>query len=88
MTFLNFPSHIQDKIFEIQYRSDDLVSNIVSYFPFSETEKQEIISILKNDIFDGFHSIFTDFITDEEWNKTKVQIKKKFKDELFDIDTM
>ena len=39
-------------------------------------------------IFDGFDSIFTDTITDKEWNKTKDQIKKKFKDELFDIDSM
>jgi len=36
--------------------------------------------------FDGFHSIFTDVISDDEWNKTSEQIKKKFKDELFDID--
>ena len=43
MAVLNFPSYIQDKIFEIQYLSDDLVSKIVSYFPFSETEKQEIL---------------------------------------------
>ena len=84
---VNFSSDIQDKIFEIRY-SDNLVSKIISYFPFSEYEKQEIFSILNNDAFDGFHSIFTDFVTDEEWHKTKDQIKKKFKDELFDIDTM
>ena len=84
---VDFPFHIQDKIFEIRY-SDNLVSKIISYFPFSESERQEIFSILNNDTFDGFHSIFTDFVTDEEWNKTKDQIKKKFKDELFDIDTM
>jgi len=83
----NSPSYIQDKIFEIRY-SDNLVSKIISYFPFSESEKQEIFSILNNDAFDGFHSIFTDFVTDEEWNETKDQIKKKFKNELFDIDTM
>jgi len=84
---MNFPSHIQDRIFEIRY-SDNLVSKIISYFPFSESEKQEIFSILINDTFDGFHSIFTDFVSDEEWNKTKDQIKKKFNDELFDIDAM
>jgi hypothetical protein len=84
---VNFPYHIQDKIFEIRY-SDNLASKIISYFPFSESEKQEIFSILNNDAFGGFHSIFTDFVTDEEWNETKDQIKKKFKDELFDIDTM
>lgn len=84
---VHFPSYIQDKIFEIRY-SDNLISKIISYFPFSESEKQEIFSISNNTTFDGFHSIFTDFVTDEEWNGTKDQIKKKFKDELFDIDTM
>ena len=34
----------------------------------------------------AFASIFTDKITAEEWEKTKEQIKKKFNDELFDID--
>jgi hypothetical protein len=58
----------------------------VSYFPFSESEKQEIISIL-NIEFDEFYSIFTDTVSDDEWEKTKDQIKKKFQDELFDIDT-
>jgi hypothetical protein len=57
----------------------------VSYFPFSESEKQEIISIL-NIEFDEFYSIFTDTVSDDEWEKTKDQIKKKFQDELFDID--
>ena len=85
---LDLPLHLKDKVFEINYNSDETISKIVSYFPFSETEKQEIISLLNNDVFDGFHSIFTDFVTDEEWSKTKDQIKKKFKDELFDIDTM
>ena len=36
--------------------------------------------------FSEFHSIFTDNVTDDEWNKTKVQIKKRFQTELFDID--
>ena len=64
----------------------DSVSKIISYFPFSESEKQEICNILNVDTFDGFHSIFTDSVSEEEWNKTKDQIKKRFKDELFDID--
>lgn len=81
-----FPSYLQDKIFEIRYSYDDSVSKIVSYFPFSESEKREIISILNVEIFDGFHSIFTDTVNDEEWKQTKDQIKKKFQDELFDID--
>ena len=82
---IKFPFYLQDKIFEIRSNSDS-ISKIISYFPFSESEKQEIISILNVDVFDGFHSIFTDIVSEEEWNKTKEQIKKRFKDELFDID--
>jgi len=81
-----FSDHLQDKIFEIQYDSDDSISKIISYFPFSESEKHEIISTLNDQSFDRFHSIFTDSITEDEWKRTKEQIKKKFKDELFDID--
>jgi len=83
---IDLPSCLQDKIFEIRYSADEFVSKIVSYFPFSESEKQEIISIL-NIEFDEFYSIFTDTVSDDEWEKTKDQIKKKFQDELFDIDT-
>jgi len=83
---LNLPSHLEDKIFELGFDSENALSRIVSYFPLSESEKQEIISILSKDLFDGFHSIFTDIISEEEWNKTKEQIKKKFRGELFDID--
>ncbi len=81
-----FPDHLQDKIFEIRYESDDSISKIISYFAFSESEKQEITSALNDEYFDRFYSIFTDSVTQDEWNRTKDQIKKKFKDELFDID--
>ena len=80
-----FPIYLKDKIFEIRYCQSSILK-IISYFPFSESEKKEIRSILNVDVFDGFHSIFTDIISDNEWNETKEQIKKKFKDELFDID--
>lgn len=82
----DLPLHLKDKIFEIKYDSDETISKIVSYFPFNELEKQEIISILDDDTFDGFHSIFSNTVSDEKWNSTKDQIKKKFNDELFDID--
>ncbi len=36
--------------------------------------------------FSEFYSIFTDTVSEEEWNKTKEQIKKRFNDELFRID--
>ena len=86
MTLEKFPAHLEDKIFEIRYESDDSVSKIISYFPFTDFEKQELVSIINDSGFDKFHYIFTDSVTDEEWTRTKDQIKKKFKDELFDID--
>ncbi|MGY5152269.1 MAG: hypothetical protein ACW9XA_08375 [Candidatus Nitrosopumilus sp. bin_6a] len=86
MPSLKLPLYLQDKIFEIKYNSDNVLSGITSYFPFSDSEQQEIRSILEDAAFDKFHSIFTDFVSDDEWNRTKDQIKKKFRDELFDID--
>ena len=83
---LDLPLHLKDKIFEIKYDSDETISKIVSYFPFNELAKQEIVSILDDDTFDGFHSIFSNTVSDEKWNNAKDQIKKKFNDELFDID--
>jgi len=88
MRKLNLPFHLEDKIFEIRFESDDTISKILSYFPFSKLEKQAILSILNIDSFDGFYSIFTDTISEEEWNKTKDQIKNKFQDELIDVDKM
>ena len=85
MDKMSFPIHLEDKIFEIRYDSDS-VSKIISYFPFSESEKQEVCNTLNVDTFVGFHSIFTDSVSNKEWNKTKDQIKKRFKGELFDID--
>ena len=78
--------HLQEKIFEISAPSDGAApSKIRSYFSLSESEKQEIISILGGNSIE-FHSIFSNLITDEQWAKTRDQIKKKFNDELFDID--
>ena len=84
VTKLTLPLHLEDKIFEMKY-SDDVVSKITSYFPLSASEKQEILSILKTDFLE-FYSIFSDNVSDEEWEKTKDQIKKRFNDELFGID--
>ncbi len=84
MAKLILPSHLEDKIFEIKY-FDDNIFKITSYFPLSDSEKQEIKSIMNID-FSGFHSIFSDNISDDEWNRTKEQIKKRFNDELFEID--
>ena len=81
--------HIKDKIFQIEYETNtDIVSKITSYFPLTQSEKQEILKIINNDSFDEFHSIFSDPISDEEWRRTRQQIKTKFQNELFDIDNI
>jgi len=86
MIKLSLPLHLEDKIFEIKFDSDDAVSEIISYFPLNDLEIKEILLILQTESFDGFRSIFTDNVTAEEWKNTKGQIKMKFKNELFDID--
>jgi len=83
----NFPDDVEDKIFEIKLNSDESVFKIISYFPLSETERQIITSVLNEPDFSAFHSIFTDTITDYDWNKTKNQIKERFQNELFDINS-
>jgi len=83
---LEIPYDIKDKIFEIKLNSDKSIFKIISYFPLSELERKTLISLLNRPNFSEFHSIFTDTVTDDEWNKTKNQIKKRFQNELFDID--
>ena len=87
MKKLDIPSEIEDKIFEIKINSDESIFKIISYFPLSSLERQTLISLMDQPNFSDFHSIFMDNVTDDEWNKTKVQIKKRFQTELFDIDT-
>ena len=86
MKKLDIPSEIEDKIFEIKLNSDKSISKIISYFPLSELERQTMTSLLNKPNFSEFHSIFTYSITNDQWNKTKNQIKKRFQNELFDID--
>jgi hypothetical protein len=86
MNLDKIPNVLKDKIFEIKSYPDQSISKIISYFPLSEFERQSLASIMDKPAFSEFHSIFTDIITDDEWNKTKNQIKKRFQNELFDID--
>ncbi len=86
MAKLKLPFRLEDKIFEVRFEPDETISKIVSYFPLSESEKQEICPILNITSSDVFHPIFTGTVNEDEWNKTKEQIKKKFSDELFDVD--
>ena len=84
---LDIPYAIKDKIFEIKFNSDKSILKIISYFPLSELERHTLISLLNQPNFSEFHSIFMDIVTDDEWNRTKSQIKKRFQNELFDIDS-
>ena len=87
MKVFHIPSEIEDKIFEIKYHSDKSIFKIISYFPLSDLERKTIISLSNQANFSEFHSIFTDAITEDEWNKTKNQIQQRFQNDLFDIDS-
>jgi len=86
MEISDIPLELTDKIFQIKFNSDRTIQKITSYFPLTEEECMMINSLTKQNDFSNFKSIFSDTVTDEEWNKTKDQIKKRFQSELFDID--
>ena len=86
MKISDIPLKLTDKIFQIKFNSEHSIEKIISYFPLSEQERYMINSISGQDNFSNFTSIFSDTVTDEEWDKTKEQIKKRFQNELFDID--
>ena len=78
---------LSDKVYEIKTSSNNMILQLTSYFPLSDSEKAEIQAVLGDKFSSGrFHSIFTDIISEEEWSKNKTQIKKRFQNELFDID--
>jgi len=87
MNYFGLPEHLFDKIYAIRTNEAENVSKLVSYFPLSDDEQKEIQNLLGSKLTHGnFHSIFSDVITDEDWEESKVQIKKRFQSELFDID--
>ncbi|MDC0209390.1 hypothetical protein OAJ90_07160 [Nitrosopumilus sp.] len=86
MEISDIPLELTDKIFQIKFNPDQTIEKITSYFPISKQERLLINSISGQNTFSNFNSIFSDTVTDEEWNKTKEQIKKRFQSELFDID--
>ena len=67
----DIPDDIEDKIFEIKLHSDKSIFKIISYFPLSELECRTLTSQLNQPNFPEFHSIFTDSISDDQWNKIK-----------------
>ena len=86
MKISDIPLDLTDKIFQIKFNPDQTIEKITSYFPLSKQDCLLINSISKQNNFSNFNSIFSDTVTDAEWNKTKEQIKKRFQNELFDID--
>jgi hypothetical protein len=85
MNHLNLPVHLKEKIYHIKKNSQNNFSQIVSYFPLTEDEKQ-MITMNNSKSFYEFHSIFSDHVSEQEWSKSKAQIIKRFQDELFNID--
>ena len=77
----NLPADLKEKIYQIKESENNY--SLVSYFPLSDKEKQ---IITKDFGTVEFHSIFSDHVTESEWNKSKAQIIKRFQDELFNID--
>ena len=84
MSHLDLSVNLKEKIYDIKESQNNFLK-IVSYFPLSEDEKQTILNNLQ---FVEFCSIFSDHVSEEEWNKTKAQIIQRFRNELFDIDSV
>lgn len=87
MKKLSISSNLEEKIYDIKWEADRIPSKITTYFPLNHKEKQEILKttkmFLENSVV--FKSIFSDEISNEDWKKSKEQIKKRFRDELIDI---
>ncbi len=81
-------SDLVEKIYDLKFDETGNLFKIITYFPLNQKEKQEILgTIEKTQEFPiEFKSIFSDKISDQEWNNSKEQITKKFQDELVDID--
>ncbi|MGD2106836.1 MAG: hypothetical protein PVH93_04445 [Nitrosopumilaceae archaeon] len=87
MKKLEVSSKLEEKIYNTKFSIGNKKGKITSYFPLTLSEKDEICDALRepNTIVE-FKSIFSDVISDDDWNSTKEQIKRKFQDELIDID--
>ena len=85
MTSYDIAFELKEKIFEIK-TTDNYILKIISYFPLTELEQNSLVSIIKQPEHINFSSIFSDSVTNDEWNRTKSQIKKRFQDEIFHID--
>jgi len=87
MKNLPISSKLEEKIYDLTV-DEGSFSQIITYFPLRDKEKKEILRAAgktsKSSI--KFKSIFSDEISDLKWENSKEQIKKKFQDELVDID--
>lgn len=86
MKKLNIDSELEEKIYDSKFDVNNSLLKITTYFPLSEKEKQEILKKYNENGEITFNSIFSDIISDDQWNKTKDQIKNKFQNELLNID--
>ena len=86
MKTLDVSSKLEEKIYDVKFSVSSKKGKITSYFPLTLPEKQEILDSLgESNTSVEFKSIFSDIISNQDWNSTKEQIKKKFQDELIDI---
>ena len=88
MKKLLLSSELEEKIYDLKVDDCGVLSKIITYFPLNHLEKKEILGVAGKtaEIFIEFKSIFSDEISDKEWINSKKQIRKKFQDELVDID--
>jgi hypothetical protein len=88
MKKLSISADLEEKIYDLKVDRIDRLSKITTYFPLNSEEKQEILNTMdqtkKSPV--EFKSIFSDEISQQEWLNSKEQIKKKFQDELMEID--
>ena len=85
MKKLNLSPSLEEKIYDLKHNYSNRTITITSYFPLNQDEKQMILNNHNFDIV-SFKSIFSDKISESEWLNSKEQIKKKFQDELFNIE--
>jgi len=83
MKKLSIPSDLEEKIYDTKFHEKNV--EITTYFPLNKNESRLILDELKG--FQViFKSIFSDNVSESEWQHNKFQIKKKFQDELFSLD--
>ena len=88
MKKLSISANLEEKIYDLKIDGNGISSKITTYFPLNPKEKQEILKATDQTkkLSIDFKSIFSDEISQQEWDNSKEQIKKKFQDELMEID--